>query len=121
MSKTSTQLYGTESKLIRKHLKHVTNCYTRIEAIQPRLLYSPSALQHRDFNDKLLDSQSIRKMDPNPKPDPQDHGKPAGEGGGNSKSSDDAPIIDEDATFRNAAYFGNEEGSKDKDGGSQKK
>ncbi|KAH6699473.1 hypothetical protein EV126DRAFT_515962 [Verticillium dahliae] len=82
---------------------------------------SPSALQHRDFNDKLLDSQSIRKMDPNPKPDPQDHGKPAGEGGGNSKSSDDAPIIDEDATFRNAAYFGNEEGSKDKDGGSQKK
>ncbi|EEY24039.1 conserved hypothetical protein [Verticillium alfalfae VaMs.102] len=59
-------------------------------------------------------------MDPNPKPDPQDHGKPAGEGGGNSKSSDDAPIIDEDATFRNAAYFGNEEGSKDKDGGSQK-
>ncbi|KAG7148026.1 hypothetical protein HYQ46_003110 [Verticillium longisporum] len=98
MSKTSTQLYGTESKLIRKHLKHVT-----------------------DFNDKLLDSQSIRKMDPNPKPDPQDHGKPAGEGGGNSKSSDDAPIIDEDATFRNAAYFGNEEGSKDKDGGSQKK
>ncbi|KAG7126481.1 hypothetical protein HYQ45_012835 [Verticillium longisporum] len=75
----------------------------------------------RDFNDKLLDSQSIRKMDPNPKPDPQDHGKPAGEGGGNSKSSDDAPIIDEDATFRNAAYFGNEEGSKDKDGGSQKK
>ncbi|CRK05446.1 hypothetical protein BN1723_013466 [Verticillium longisporum] len=43
--------------------------------------------------------------------------KPAGKGVGKSNSSEDAPTIDEDAIFRNASCFGNEDGGKDKDGG----
>ncbi|KAM0269830.1 hypothetical protein ACHAP6_007486 [Verticillium nonalfalfae] len=60
-------------------------------------------------------------MDPDPKPDRHDRGKPVGEGGGKSNSSENAPTIDEDATWKDSAYFGTEHGSKDKGEGSQEK